>query len=831
MDEELNELRQKTKEAIEEADKFKQSMISNASSFMELGKIAQRSGIALLSALNSAALNAVKLQENTRLKELENAAAQRSLAEAKKRSQLAVQTQKSNLEALAALRRHRQELESEVNGLGKLSDIRERQIALKKQEIDQLKSVISSSAQEAEKKKEALDVQTELIRSRIDELRASKDSAKSGDKGEIKRKIKELRQQEESLISEYSGLEAEIQKSKVGMNDLSQKESELAILQQKLAEVNKKHLNGIEQLTKEEDGHASAIQSLTKKIEEQKSEIEKATKAEKLATQQMKKKADELKAAKIKQFGENLSNISRVFDVAAKAITSLIAEIRKTQQAFGVAAGQAGKMQLGAVAESFKSMFTEGPMVGREEVMGARSAFQSEFGGVISSDAAGDLAKEAKKLGITPEQMAQSRRVFMTSAMGNLGEAKAQEEQFTATFRQQGLTNKDAMEAIGKYSELYARNGNRFAQSFTKAAAEAKKIGVDLGKIDQIGDNIIGDYEGFLEKTAELGAMGFNIDAQRLGEISETGDTGALMSELRSQLASTGKDITQLRRSEQLSLSSAFGIPMAELQRLAAPTADSGEKKDPIEESNTLLSTIINKLEVLGSIFSGVSKVLTGVIAVSTAITATATSAMALSGGGGIVKGLTSLIPGATSAAAAGTAGTAGAAGAATAAGTAAAGTAAGTAGAAGTTAAKVAGASTLAVTGTVVGGLAAGLYAGDKMFNKSVAAGGGGNLADFWRYNVMGGDNDKKEQEAMEAQVRQIRAQRAVRPQSEQNQPQQPQQPQGVNMAELSAKLDQVVRAIASMEVKLDGQKVGRIIVANEQRVAQSAPFRGQMP
>ena len=81
---------------------------------------------------------------------------------------------------------------------------------------------------------------------------------------------------------------------------------------------------------------------------------------------------------------------------------------------------------------------------------------------------------------------------------------------------------------------------------------------------------------------------------------------------------------------------------------------------------------------------------------------------------------------------AAGIAGTGGAAGAAGAAG---AGGAAAVAG--GGTAAASAGLGALATGGAVVGGLAAGLYAGDKIFNTSITEGGSGNLADTWNYAI----------------------------------------------------------------------------------------------
>jgi hypothetical protein len=145
-----------------------------------------------------------------------------------------------------------------------------------------------------------------------------------------------------------------------------------------------------------------------------------------------------------------------------------------------------------------------------------------------------------------------------------------------------------------------ARNGSRFQQSMARAAAEAKRIGVDLSKVNQVGDNIIGNFEGFLDSMAELGAMGFGFDTFRLAQVAETGDTSALFDELRSQLAMTGKDLTNLRRSEQLALSSAFGMNIEEFQRMAGILEEPVEEKLQ-KEANGYLSTIATKIsEFLG---------------------------------------------------------------------------------------------------------------------------------------------------------------------------------------------------------------------------------------
>lgn len=313
----------------------------------------------------------------------------------------------------------------------------------------------------------------------------------------------------------------------------------------------------------------------------------------------------------IDKYQKILQKSTQIAGKVAEILNSLVDSVRKMQQQFGLSAGSAAKLKFQNIAASIES-FADSLMSGgakagvsAEQIAAAQADFQSEFGGVLTSDAAKDLAIQAKEMGVTTGQLAKARRVFMTQTMGDAGGAKIAQDKFIGEFTKKGLTSKDAMEAIGQNSNLLARNGTRFAASFARAAADAKKIGVDLSKIDQVGDNIIDNFEGFLESQAELGAMGFGFDTSRLAELAEGGDTGALMEELRSQLASQGKDLTKLRRSEQLALSKSFGLSMEELQRMAGPTAGSGEKTLSPEElqqdSNKSLTKLVNIAEVMAA--------------------------------------------------------------------------------------------------------------------------------------------------------------------------------------------------------------------------------------
>jgi len=429
---------------------------------------------------------------------------------------------------------------------------------------------------------------------------------------------------------------------KLGLSATEVKKTKIAELEQRAL------VNASEAVVSEADvakanrERASEIEKLNDRLKEEERDLEKIVKAQKNHETAIITATQQIERLNTQKLAKRLSN-------ASDALLNLEKAVRETQRQFGISAGAAAQLAAAQQFAAVKSLITAGPRVTAEEIGGAREAFQAEFGGLISTAAATELAKQAKTMGVTAEQLAQARRVFMTTSMGDVAKAEAEQAKFIGAFEKQGLTSKDAMRFIGENSNLVARNGSRFAASLARAAADAKKIGVDLGKVDQIGDNIIGNFEGFLEKQAELGAMGFGFDTSRLAEVAETGDTSALFNELRSQLASTGKDITKLRRSEQLALSEAFGISMEDLQRMATgKTEGAGESMEDLQKlSNDTLGKILTALtNGFGKLGVGLSA-LSGIIQLVSGIRmARAASTIAAATGGGIGAGAAPTVPG-----------------------------------------------------------------------------------------------------------------------------------------------------------------------------------------
>jgi hypothetical protein len=397
--------------------------------------------------------------------------------------------------------------------------------------------------------------------------------------------------------------------------------AQLEVARSKIEELTETYNDGVnatERISASQLLSASGTRKLNDNLERLNDSVRVKKSAVDDATEEIKKNKQEQSTVDVVS---GFSRLQTVLLAVRDAFQLLIKAIRETQQALGVEAGvasvlllQYAKESIDSYVKTFTSFGQEAP-VSVEEIGRMVESFRGEFGGIIPIERAAELAKEAKEQGMTAKMVADMRRTLLTPSLGDIGKALSQQQLFLENFKRAGLTNKDLAEELVKNSELVARNGFRFSDAFSRALAESKKIGFEMSKISQFGDNIIGNFEGFLEGQAELGAMGFGFDTSRLAEIAETGSDADLFNELRSQLAMTGKDITNLRRSEQLALSSAFGMNMSDFQKLAGITPEGGGEgiEDLQKISNSTLAKILTQIT---NIANALLPVLTGAAAV-----------------------------------------------------------------------------------------------------------------------------------------------------------------------------------------------------------------------
>jgi hypothetical protein len=109
-----------------------------------------------------------------------------------------------------------------------------------------------------------------------------------------------------------------------------------------------------------------------------------------------------------------------------------------------------------------------------------------------------------------------------------------------------GIVSSKVFQDLASNTELFARAGAAGAQSLSKAAIEAAKIGTSLSALDQIADNLL-DVQQTIRRSQQLSRLlGRSIDLTRaIGLANDPTQISALQQELQTQFA--GVDISKNR--------------------------------------------------------------------------------------------------------------------------------------------------------------------------------------------------------------------------------------------------------------------------------------------
>ena len=265
---------------------------------------------------------------------------------------------------------------------------------------------------------------------------------------------------------------------------------------------------------------------------------------------------------------------------AGEALMKLRDTIYRTQEKLGVTFDTSISALAGAYTNVITSYFSKGPQLKVEDTISAINAYQKEFGTILTRGAAQDIAQSSKSFGTSVEIFVRAQRAFL-GAGGLANQAKLQ-SQFITQFRNAGLTANQALTFAANNANLVAIAGVKYADSLARAAANAQRIGVSLNKTEQFADNLVGNFEGALENFAELNAMGFNIDFNKLAQVAGTGTPEEVQKELSAQFGGNQQLLNELQRNRflKVSLERDLGLDIGEITRLAK-----GEEALPAEKT------------------------------------------------------------------------------------------------------------------------------------------------------------------------------------------------------------------------------------------------------
>lgn len=302
----------------------------------------------------------------------------------------------------------------------------------------------------------------------------------------------------------------------------------------------------------------------------------------------------------------------------ANGLKNLVDTIYATQRKFGVSFDTAATLYKDTLLSSVKSFFSatagKGPFVSQEELLAAGQSFIKQFGTVLTPEEMNRIASEAKRLGVSSEAYVDAKRAFLGT-----GNEEAVRMRAMSEFAKQGLSAGQAIQFAANNADLLAVAGDKYADSLFRAAAESKKIGINLRDIEKFANSIVGDFEGSLESFAELSALGVELDFNQLAQVAATGTSEEMQNLLQEQLSLAGITGEELQRNRQvrLALTQTTGLDEATILRLAGVAGKPGEETlseqqlAAAKETNTILGRLLEQFGGLGGIFSKSVSVLT----------------------------------------------------------------------------------------------------------------------------------------------------------------------------------------------------------------------------
>ena len=204
-----------------------------------------------------------------------------------------------------------------------------------------------------------------------------------------------------------------------------------------------------------------------------------------------------------------------------------------------------------------------------EEVKSIASALLTEFGEIdnITEHTLNTIGKMSGQLGI-----AGADAVKLLGAMEGVSSQSrdallSQIESVGKLARASKVAPAKVMADMAANSELIALYASDNLDNLGKAAAQAAKLGINLGVVSKMAESLL-DFESSIEATMEASMMlGRQINTDKARQLALAGDLDGLQREVMNQLGSEA-EFQQMNVLQRQALAKAFGLSVEELSKM-----------------------------------------------------------------------------------------------------------------------------------------------------------------------------------------------------------------------------------------------------------------------
>ena len=201
-----------------------------------------------------------------------------------------------------------------------------------------------------------------------------------------------------------------------------------------------------------------------------------------------------------------------------------------------------------------------------EQVRSSFDAIANTFDDVSVDSAkfAVDLAKVSRDTGVSAENVANLISLFNPLTNGSRQLSLDLVESVSSLARAQGVASGVLIDELASNADLFASFIGKGEQNLIKAAAAAKKVGVEFGSIVELGDGLLDITERINKEQTLSTILGKQISLERFTALNAAGDTVAAQQELARLLKNTADLSPQLRRL----FAAELNLGVADIQRL-----------------------------------------------------------------------------------------------------------------------------------------------------------------------------------------------------------------------------------------------------------------------
>jgi hypothetical protein len=297
--------------------------------------------------------------------------------------------------------------------------------------------------------------------------------------------------------------------------------------------------------------------------------------------------------------------IAAVLLAVGTALIGLVKQANSLSQEFGGGL----KANIGIAAQlKLSNLRAKAFGLSAEQVRSSFDAIANKFGDVSVASArfAVDMARVSRNTGVSAENVSELMSLFMPVVNGSRELALNMVEVVSNFAKAEGVASGVLIDELASNADLFASFIGKGEKNLIKAAAAAKKVGVEFGGIVELGDGLLDITERINKEQTLSTILGKQVNLERFTALNAAGEQVAAQEELARILKDTRNLTPQLTRL----FATELGMPVAEIMKLSGlrtgmPTANVGGgdndivtiNKKGFEEANRLLGQIKTGIE------------------------------------------------------------------------------------------------------------------------------------------------------------------------------------------------------------------------------------------